>query len=249
MTAAMILCAGYGKRLQHLTKNIPKPMLPIDGKPLLEYTIRHLAGLGIDQIVINLHYLGDRIVSYFGDGSRWGISITYSPETKPLGTAGAVKNAQALLDTSDRFLVLYGDVICNDNYNRLLNRLNTVPTAIGAIVLHQRMVSNSIVEIDSDHRIVRFFERPAHEVPDKRQNWVNSGLYAFRPEIFDSIPAGEFADFPRDVFPQLVAQGCLYGQPLQDYRCAVDSPERYAQVAKDIREQNLFAECATVDRV
>jgi NDP-sugar pyrophosphorylase family protein len=235
----MILCAGYGKRLGDLSKDLPKPMLPLGGKPILEHTISHLAGLGVNNIVINLHYLPDVITDYFRDGTKCGVHIHYSYEDTPVGTAGAVKKAEALLRKYDNFLVLYGDIVCNQDYRNLLSFHASNKNAMGTIILHERNKSNSIVEMDVNNRITRFIERPETDVPDKKQNWVNSGLYCFSNSIIDRIPAGKLIDFPRHIFPGLVDEGLLYGFPLQGYRCAIDSQERYQMAIDDYNEARI----------
>lgn len=241
MRAAMILCAGFGTRLNELTKTTPKPMLLINGKPLLEYTITHLASLGIKNIVINLHYLADQITDYFGDGTRFGVNIEYSYEDAPLGTAGAIKNVESTLYKYDDFLVLYGDIICSENYDKLFDVHSQNKSAIGTIILHERNRSNSVVEMDLSNKITRFVERPKAEVLDKKQDWVNSGLYCFKRDILNYIPKGEFCDFPKDVFSKLVDEGSLYGFPLTSYRCAIDSPERYLKAKEDFSANSIFA--------
>lgn len=234
MTSAMILCAGFGTRLKEYTKNTPKPMLKLSGKPMLEYTISHLSGLGIKNIVINLHYLAEQITSYFGDGEKWGVKISYSYEEEPLGTAGAVKKVENILGQSENFFVLYGDVFCTENYAEMLNFHISNKEGLASIVLHERTSSNSVVEMDANRLITRFIERPQSEVKDKRQNWVNSGLYCFNKEILEYIPENIEYDFPKEVFQELVSQKKLYGYPLSGYRCAVDSPERYLKLQEDL---------------
>ena len=242
MTAAMILCAGFGTRLGDLSKELPKPMLPMGGRPILEYTIRHLASLGIADIVINLHYLPDIITNHFGTGANWNVHIDYSYEDAPLGTAGAVKKVEPLLRKFPQFLVLYGDIVCNQDYRDLLNYHGSNHDALGTIILHERNTSNSVVEMNGSGRITRFIERPKTEVPDKRQNWVNSGLYCFSNSILNRIPAGRHCDFPRDIFPDMVNEGSLYGFPLRGYRCAIDSPERYEMIIEDFKRARIFQE-------
>ena len=241
MNTAMILCAGFGTRMQDFTKDSPKPMLPINGKPILEYTLRHLAGCGINNIVINVHYLAGKITDYFKSGETLNIKITYSHETDPLGTAGAVRNVRNILGKEDNFLVLYGDVICNQNYADLFAFHASRKDAVASIILHERQSSNSVVEMDSSGKIVRFIERPKQEVKDKKQNWVNSGLYCFNSKVFDYIPDKAFSDFPKDVFPALLANGAFYGFPLNGYRCAIDSPERYLKAQEDFKHQHIFS--------
>ncbi|HOT74244.1 MAG TPA: nucleotidyltransferase family protein [Candidatus Wallbacteria bacterium] len=237
LSAAMILCAGFGTRMHDFTKDLPKPMLQIGPKPLLEYTITHLAKSGITNIVINLHYLPEKITAHFGDGRRFGVNISYSPEEKPLGTAGAVKKAEAFLNKYDDFLVLYGDIVCTQDYAALHAFHKSRPDAAASIILHERAKSNSVVEIDDKNKIVRFIERPEKEVADKKQNWVNSGLYCFNKKILDYIPPEEFCDFPKNIFSRLVSEGSLYGFPLNGYRCAIDSPDRYEKACGDLANE------------
>jgi len=233
MNTAVILCAGFGTRLKGYTENLPKPMLTAGNKPILEYTIRHLAGLNIRNVIINLHYLPARITSYFRDGGEWGVKIRYSYEKRILGTAGAVKKVESVLSKEKYFLVLHGDVIYSGNYLDLLAFHRGKRDAVGSIVVHRRKGSNSALEMDGNGRITKFVERPKKRNPGKKEMWVNSGLYCFSREVLNHIPEEGFSDFPQDIFPLLVKEGRLYGYPIEGYRCAVDSPGRYALLRED----------------
>ncbi len=241
MNTAMVLCAGFGTRLLDLTKEKPKAMLPINGRPLLEYTISNLAGAGVDRLIINLHYLAEQITRYFGDGSDFGVTISYSYEEEPLGTSGALKKAQSLLESEDQFLVIYGDILTNQDYRKLISAHNETE-AIGTITLHRRSSSNSIVEMDESRRIINFIERPNEKKAEEYISpfWVNSGLYCFQSSVFDFIGREGFSDFPKDIFPEIIRQGKLYGYPLEGYRCAIDSPERYKKVCDDVKKGIVF---------
>lgn len=238
MTYAMILCAGFGTRLNELTKDTPKPMLKIAGKPMLEYTIRHLKSFGINKIIINLHYLSEQITSYFGNGEKFGVEITYSYEDQPLGTSGAIKKVETLLTKSEEFFVIYGDILSNLNYSDFINFHQSKQDlknekALASIIVHERNKSNSIVEIDQSNKITKFIERPSEEqLKLKTQNWVNSGIYCFDKKILELIPEG-FSDFPKDIFPKIMSLKSLYALPLSGYRCAVDSVERYSMLKLD----------------
>ncbi len=233
---AMVLCAGYGTRLGNLAHDIPKPMLLIQGKPLLEYTLRYLAGQGIRQIVINLHFLPEKIQDYFGDGSDFGVEITYSYEETLLGTAGGPNKMSHLLSQSDDFLLLYGDLLIDQDLSAMI-AFHRGKRAFATLLLHQRYGSNSLVCIDGSNRIVAFIERPTEE--QRRENpfpWVNSGVYLLRSEILERIPAGVPCDFPKDIFPDLVKSEPCYGFPLTGYRCAIDSPARYEEAKAAVAE-------------
>ncbi len=236
MKAAIILCAGFGNRLKEFTIDLPKPMLPILGKPILEYTIEHLSRLGINYIIINLHYLAEKITAYFKNGKKWNVNIEYSFEDYPLGTAGAVKKVEEKLYKFKNFFVLYGDIICNENYNDLLKFHLSIKNSIATIILHKRNKSNSIVKIDDHNKIIRFIERPKNNENNDDNFWVNSGLYCFSNKILNLIPKKKVCDFPKDIFPLLIKKGKIYGYPLKTYRCAIDSPERYKSVQNDFKE-------------
>jgi NDP-sugar pyrophosphorylase family protein len=232
----MVLCAGYGTRLGNLTWDIPKPMLPIQGKPLLEYTLRYLARHGIDQVVINLHYMPEKIQGYLGDGARFGVQITYSYEKTLLGTAGGPKKVSHLLAQSDSFLLLYGDLLIDQDLSAML-AFHQEKQAFATLLLHQRHRSNSLVCMNASNRIVAFIERPTEE--QRKANpfpWVNSGVYVLRSKILDGIPAKVPYDFPKDVFPNLVKSERCYGFPLSGYRCAIDSPSRYKEARSAVAE-------------
>jgi NDP-sugar pyrophosphorylase family protein len=232
---AMILAAGVGSRLGNLTQDQPKPMLDVNGHPILAYILSNLVQHGFDQIVINLHYRPEAIQHYFGDGSRWGARITYLQEAHLLGTAGGVKNAATLLQGTDPFLVHYGDVLTNQDYRAMLGFHFRKGSKV-TLLLHQRAHSNSIVCLDSENRVTTLLERPSEaERGQVESNWVNSGVYMFHSSVLDMIPSGTACDFPRDVFPSLIARGKVFGFPLQGYRCAIDSPQRLESARESLR--------------
>lgn len=233
---AIVLCAGYGTRMGDMTRQVPKPMLPLQGRPLLAYTLRYLASQGFTQVAINLHFLPECITGYVGDGSQFGVSVHYSYEPELLGGAGAVKRLEPwLADTAD-FLVLYGDILTDQDLSELVKR-HRQTGALATLILHQRAGSNSLIEIDKTGRIVGFIERPTDE---QRQAihypWVNSGIQMLNRRLLSHIAAGRSADLPKDVFVPFVGSGCLYGLALTGYRCAIDSPGRFTEAEAAIEE-------------
>jgi NDP-sugar pyrophosphorylase family protein len=223
---AIILAAGYGTRMGNLTQDIPKPMLDVQGHPILEYIIRQLVRHHFTQIVINQHFMPHIIQEFFDDGSRWGANLSYSYEHELLGTAGGVKNVESFFDGEDAFLIHYGDVLTNQDFTNMYD-YHLQHKALATLLLHQRVKSNSIVTLDEENHISNFLERPTE---DQRKGvktpWVNSGIYICSPEIFDFIPKGQFVDMPRHVFVPQVCSRRLFGFPLSGYRCAIDSPQR-----------------------
>ncbi len=233
---AMVLCAGYGTRLGKLTSGIPKPMLPLRGRPILSYIISHLQKNGFDQIGINLHFMPEAIRNHFGTGMKWNVELHYSVEPQLLGTAGGVKNMESFLRSSEAFLVHYGDVLTDQDFSAML-RFHHERRAMVTLLVHQRVRSNSVIVMDPEQRITTFLERPSDdERRGTESSWVNSGICICAPELLNHIPAGIPTDLPRDVFVKLISSGRLFGFPLSGYRCAIDSPERLAEADAALAE-------------
>jgi mannose-1-phosphate guanylyltransferase/phosphomannomutase len=226
---AMLLCAGYGTRLGRLVGEVPKPMLPVCGRPMLEHLVRHLARHGFCEIAINLHFRAAVIRDYFGDGSRFGVRLVYSDEPQLLGTAGSVKNMANFLAGSEPFLVQYGDVVTDQDFTAMLE-FHRRRQALATLLVHQRAKSNSLVGIDSDQRIVAFLERPTDQQRTFESPWVNSGIVICESAMLDEIPECAPCDLPADVYTKLAPGGRLYAFPLAGHRYAVDSPQRLEEV-------------------
>ena len=227
---AMILAAGRGNRLRPLTDQVPKCMVPIGRKPLLEYTIERFAFHGVKEIVMNLHHLPDTIMDHFQDGQRWGVKITYSMERELLGTAGGVRNVASFFDGP--FIVWYGDNLSRCDLNRMW-RFHSDHCAVGTIALFEReeVSQSGIVGIDSDGRIERFHEKP--HGTQVFSNLVNAGIYIFDRGVFDWIPKTGASDFAAEVFPLMLSNQ----QPLFGYRLSreenlwwIDRPEDLSRV-------------------
>jgi mannose-1-phosphate guanylyltransferase len=231
---AMILCAGYGTRLGDLTKETPKPMLPLNGRPLLEYLIIHLRTQGIADIAINLHYKPEIISNYFGNGSAWGVHLTYSFESELLGTAGGIKKMESFFSNDEPFLIHYGDILTDQDFLSII-QFHVNKKALATLLVHQRVKSNSVIRFDSENRINGFLERPNDEERLKiDSSWVNSGIAILSPEIFTFIPQGKLCDLPADVYIGLVKSKRLFAYPLSGYRCAIDSSDRYREAEQAI---------------
>jgi len=201
-------------------------MLDIGGRPLLEHIIINLQRHGFDEIAINLHFQPDQIKKHFGNGSRWRVSIEWSQESALLGTAGGVKRMAEFLRERGVFLIHYGDILTNQDFESMLV-FHRERQALVTLLLHQRAGSNSAVRMDGQGCITRFLERPAAgERPSSNMDWVNSGICLCAPEFLDHLPPDTPCDLPRDIFPGLVASRQLYGFPLTGNRCAIDSPAR-----------------------
>jgi mannose-1-phosphate guanylyltransferase len=228
---AMLLAAGSATRLGDLARAIPKPMLDVGGRPLIEHTVRQLARYGVEDIVINLHNLGNVVRDHFGDGSRFGVRVHYSPELALLGTAGGVKNAEPLL-RGGPFLVVYGDNLTTCRFDALVD-FHRARGGIATIALFWRddVSAHSAVERQPDGRIVRFVEKPKNE--EAPSQWISAGVIVFEPEVFDYIDAGRPVDFGFDVFPALLRGGrAIYGYEMgpDEGLWWIDTPEHHARV-------------------
>lgn len=237
---AMVLCAGYGTRLGDLTREIPKPMLRLGRRPMLEYILCHLKRHGFNQIGLNLHFMPDTIRGYLGDGSRWGLQIQYSHEPQLLGTAGGTKKMESFLRAGP-FLVHYGDVVTNQDFTAMLD-FHRHKGALATLLVHERAASNSMVQVDEEGRIERFLERPSDaQRGSVTAKWVFSGITICEPDVLDLVPADTPRDFPRDVFVPLAGSGRLFAFPLGGMRCAVDSPERLHEARRGVAEGHFLA--------
>jgi mannose-1-phosphate guanylyltransferase len=231
---AMILAAGEGTRLRPLTKMIPKPMLPVGGKPLLEHTICWLRSYGIKQVAVNLHHAPWLTQAYLGDGSAWGVRITYSLEDKLLGTAGAVKKLQNYFD--DAFVVVYGDVLTNMDLTALVS-FHRAKGGWMTIALYQ--VENpsacGLVKLDGEGKILRFVEKPSPE--HVFTDLASTGVFVMEARVLDHIPSDTFYDFGHHLFPDLLAKGIpLYGYPIDAYLVDIGTMEKYREAQLDVRE-------------
>jgi NDP-sugar pyrophosphorylase family protein len=234
---AVILAAGRGERLGGLSQRTPKPMIEFRGKPILLQNVELCKRAGVKDIYMNLHHLPEVIRKYFGDGSEFGVNITYSFEEQLLGTAGAVRRIADCLwsgpaggDESDAlegdeyFFVVYGDNYSECDLNKLLEAADATKARC-VIGFHYRedVAHSGVAEFAPDGRITRFIEKPQPGVTDS--HWVNAGIYCMRYDALRHLPEG-VSDFARDIFPELLAKGeALYGVCYSDEVRAFDTPE------------------------
>lgn len=229
---AMILAAGVGSRLDPLTRNLPKPLVPIVNRPVMEHIIELLRAHGFTEIMVNLHYLGDQIEAFFGDGSRLGVTIHWSREDQLWGDAGSVKRVEEFF-RDETFLVVGGDDLADIDLTKLIrthkekNALSTI-----ALSLVDDPSDYGIVLLNEESRITRFLEKPKGEVIFSNQ--ANTGVYVFEPQVFDLIPKSTFYLFGKQFFPQMLAQGRpLYGHLTASYWKDVGNLSVYRQTHVD----------------
>lgn len=202
---AMILAAGKGTRLWPLTHRIPKALVSVGGRPLLERTVELLREHGVCDIAINLHAHADMVAEHLGDGSRFGVSLTYSFEPHLLGTAGAVKKLEQFFKDGT-FYVVYGDVLTRLDLSSLLD-YHRRRGAMATIALYQPEdpTSCGVVQQDENDWITSFIEKP--EVRTTTDAWANAGFYVIEPGLLHQIRGDVPQDFGRDVFPRIVGNG------------------------------------------
>jgi NDP-sugar pyrophosphorylase family protein len=234
---ALVLAAGEGSRLRPLTLTRPKPMVPIGGCPLLEHTVKWLRSWGIDDIAINLHYRGDTIVSHFGDGSSFGVRITYSHEDVLVGTAGAVR--KLALYFNGTALIVYGDLLTNVDLRALLNfhEAKRREAAEPVITLSLYQPPNprdcGIVELDHEGRVLRMEEKPQGHL---FSTLSFSGVLVLDYGCIEMIPPDAFCDFGFHVLPDAIRKGFpVYGLPIAspEYVIDIGTPERYARACEE----------------
>jgi len=228
----MIMAAGVGSRLMPLTATVPKPMVPVANRPVMEHAVNLLKRYEITEVIANLHYLPDVIRDYFGDGSEFGANLKYSEEKELLGTAGGVKNNQWFLD--ETFVILSGDGLTDINLHKLIE-FHKQKGALATIALKkvEEVEQFGVVIKGEDGKIESFQEKPKRE--EALSDLVNTGIYIFEPEIFDYIPAKEVYDFGKNLFPLLVEKNLpFYGYEMEGYWCDVGSLEVYRQAHCDV---------------
>lgn len=236
---AIILAGGAGTRLRERLGDLPKPMIPISGKPLLEHQVELAASHGFKDFIFFLHHRAEIIESHFGDGSRWGVSIRHIVEREPLGTAGAV--LAGFNQLAERFLVLYGDTMVNVDLGRLWSA-HERGGAEATLLLHpnDHPLDSDLVEMAPNGRIIAFHNRP-HPSGVWRQNLVNAALYVLEKRALAPLHASRtthhaptILDFGKDIFPAMLARGAtLLGYNSPEYIKDIGTPERYDRVCAE----------------
>ncbi|HMQ31537.1 MAG TPA: nucleotidyltransferase family protein [Chloroflexaceae bacterium] len=229
---AVIMAGGFGKRLLPLTEHTPKPMLLLGGRPLLEHTIDQLRAAGIHAVNITTHYLAEKIVEHFGDGSEFGVRLNYVPEERPLGTAGAL----GLIERpSEPVLVINGDVLTRVDFRALLayHREHSADLTV-AVRQYEMKVPYGVIEGDGP------YVRQIREKPDYRF-LVNAGIYLLNPSVYAYIPAGERFDMT-DLIQALLDDGrTVVSFPVVEYWLDIGQPADYERAEEDFRSGRIVS--------
>ncbi|MFA5856729.1 MAG: nucleotidyltransferase family protein [Candidatus Pacearchaeota archaeon] len=243
---AIILCAGKGERMRPLTKDIPKPLIPIDNKPVLEYAIKNCKKHGINEIAINTSYLPEKIKEYFGTGEKFGVKIRYSFEDELLGTSGALNNFRDFFN--ETFFIIYGDNITNLDLKKMLEFHKKKESYATLFIYKEKLLDEKTtpgaIVIDEDKRVIQMIENPTEnekkeleKIPYERK-FINAGVYILEPEILKNIPEG-FSDFAKDIFPKLIKNQKVYGYIEECYFKEVGQMHRYLIAKKDIESEKI----------
>ena len=236
---ALILAGGEGTRLRPLTSTVPKPVVPLVDRPFLVYMIEWLRGHGVDDVILACGFMADRVRSVLGDGSALGVRLRYIDEPRPLGTGGALKHAEELLD--ERFFMLNGDILTDmDLTAQLRQHEESGARATLALMAVDDPSAYGLVRLDDSLAVREFVEKPS---PDEAGTClINAGAYILQRDVLDGMaPAGTKISIEREVFPALVANG-LFGYAASGYWMDIGTPERYLQATFEILEGDVHTE-------
>ena len=227
---AVILCGGKGTRLRPITNEIPKPLIPVHGKALIEHLLDLFKKYDVKEVFLSVGYKKEKIMEYFGNGDKFGVKISYIDESEdsPLGTAGPLKKARHLL--TETFIVTNGDELKDINLEEMfdVHKNNKAKITI-ALTTVPDPTSYGVAEL-SGSRILRFIEKPPKDKAPS--NLINSGLYIVEPEAIDVIPDG-FAMLEKDVFPIVAYNGGLFGYPFSGQWFDTGSIERWEKALNE----------------
>ncbi len=235
---AIILCGGKGTRLRPYTHSLPKPMLRLGRKPLLEYIVEYLAREGVTEVVMTVGHLKEQIMDYFKDGSEFGLKIRYSAEDVELGTAGSVKNALKQFKINEDFLVAMGDQLTSLKLKKLMDFHKKQGATITLAVKQTGIpFQYGTVEINDANEVVGFKEKPII------QNLINVGIYALSPKAVEFLP--DKGDFALDVFPRLMRENRkISGFVFDDYWIDVGSLHDYEHINQMFSLIDLVTSCS-----
>jgi mannose-1-phosphate guanylyltransferase/phosphomannomutase len=245
----IIIAGGAGTRLRPLTYTRPKPLIPVVNRPFLEYQVALLKRHGITEIIFCTNYLADQIEGHFGNGSAFGVSMQYALEEAPLGTAGAIKNAQALAGR-DSLVVLNGDVLTDFDISSII-RFHKEKNALVTLTLKEVPSPSpyGVIITDANGRVQEFREPSEAQKKALASNpniqytgvdYINAGIYVMEPEALDAIPTGKPVSIERETYPKLLAEGApIYAIAREGYWLDIGRPEQYRQATEAILSRDI----------
>ena len=231
---AMIMAAGVGSRLDPITQSVPKPLVPVANRPVMDILFEKLADIGIHDVIANTYYLAEQIIDRYSS-NPYGINFNYIKEETLSGTAGGLKKCQFFFDKEDDFVVLSADGLSNADIQKGIER-HRKSGAIATIGIKRVAIEDvshfGVVVTDNDGFITEFQEKPSIEAA--KSNFINTGIYIFNYKIFDFIPENTFYDFAKNVFPKLLEINQIDTFVIDEYWSDIGTLEQYKQSTKDL---------------
>jgi len=225
---SIILAGGLGTRLRPLTNTTPKPLLPIKGIPTMQHAIENLKKHGIKDIILAVSFHADKIKEYFGDGSKFGVNISYSIENEPLGTGGAVRLAAK--DIKENFILLWGDNLIDLDISRLISSHKKNNAKITMTLTPREDVEHfGVAKLDGE-KILHFVEKPKRE--EAPSNLINAGAFVINPEALNILPEGK-SNIERECFELLAKQGVVYAYSHPGQWFPTDTLEKYKKADEE----------------
>ncbi len=225
---AVILAGGKGSRLRPMTLETPKPLLKVKGKTLLEYNIELAKKNGLTEVILAVGYLGEKIREFFGNGKKFGVSITYTREEKPLGTGGALRLSSGLLD--ERFAMMNGDELKEVDFRKMLE-VHEKNKAIATLALTEAENAKDLGTVEMEGEKITEFREKESEGPAL----INAGAYILEKKILELIPDG-FCSIEKEIFPKLAEQGRLFGWIEEGQWFPTDTVEKMGKAEKGWKE-------------
>jgi NDP-sugar pyrophosphorylase family protein len=231
---AMVMAAGMGSRLEPITLTLPKPLIPVMNRPLMDILLSQLKSIGVEEIISNTYYLADKIIDRYTNNDL-GIKFNYIKETELSGTAGGVKKCQFFFDEGEDFIIMSGDVLTTADIKKGLeiHKKSGAVATIGVKQIPHEFVSHfGVVVTGNDGFITEFQEKPSLE--EAKSNLINTGIYIFNYKIFDYIPENTFYDFAKNVFPKLLLDGAINTFEVTEYWNDIGTIGQYKQSIQDV---------------
>ena len=234
MIKAMVMSAGVGSRLDPLTRFVPKPLVPIANRPVMDILFEKLISIGVKDVICNTHYLSDKIIERYKK-NNFGINFNFIKEETLSGTAGGVKKCQFFFDKDNPFLVLSADGLSNVDLEKgiEIHKKSGAIATIGIKQISLEEVSHfGVVVTDENGFISEFQEKPS--INEAKSNFINTGIYIFDYKIFDYIPENTFYDFAKNVFPELLKEHAINTFEVKEYWSDIGTLEQYKQSTQDL---------------
>jgi len=243
----VIVAGGLATRMRPITEQIPKCLIDINGKPLIQHQLEFFRKNDFLNIIFCVAHLADKVKEYFGDGKNFGLNIKYVQETEELrGTAGSVKLAEGLIRDGENFIVYYGDNLTSMDFDRFLSfhREKGGMATVCMRPLPEGYKSSSVITLDSNSRVKVFLEKPPIEEIEKykeKKRFINSGIYAFKKEVFDLIPVAEKYDFAKQLFPKILEGNLgIYGYVTDEFFREIGRVEKYEKFLQEFKGQDIL---------